>query len=579
MKRNKYLILITITIFALFIRLLNIDKPGGLWYDEMNTYILSSGSFPMGILKAIWRYDFHMPLYYLYVNLWMKFFGTTDVVLRCSSLIWGVLTVPAFYFLGKTYKSEKLGYLLAFTSCLSPVLIYFSQELRFYALLLFLIVLSLNVFLKLLENSNFKYFCSLAVLNLLILYIYTMGIVFVAALNLVLFVHYYFYKKDKFAYFLRYLSIFFILSMPYLIILKIYFLLSKLSLLEQIPPAGLFSIKDIFYLFNDFFSPILTNISYVPDFQLVVNNLNLGYLLTFTMLIPTIIFSFGFLISFKFLNKKFFYILTILLSIIISDFILYFEGSLPLCLRYIIILFPLFLLICADGILSVKNKYIQIGLISVILLVYIFNIIDYKNLPAFSFREKGYNIPVYGLQQLGFRENDVLLSPSGAIMMKKYIKSANYIPVSMHNIIFLDKTKKDAQHIFSYDFVASTNKSNSMKNLIPYFTSTLPTPQLENFIDSEINRMKKGDRIFFVSDYFDTIDTKKVTNFLNNYSDTPTEREFYKANIQGFFYMRLNSDLKYILKNNHSLKKIGLYSMAIENEDYPDWLYIVYKKK
>lgn len=579
MKKNKYLILITITIFALFIRLLNINKPDGLWYDEMMTYILSSGSFPLGVLKDIWRYDFHMPLYYLYVSLWMKLFGTTDIALRCSSLIWGVLSIPAFFCLGKTYKSEKLGYFIAVVACLSPVLIYYSQEFRFYSLLLFLVVLSLNSFLKLLDQADLKNFIILGFLNLLILYIYTVGIVFVFMLNLLLFIHYFLFNRDRLVKVFRYLGILFIFSIPYLIILKIYFYLASLSLMEQIHSIINLNIKMLFCLFNDFFSPILSIIEYVPDFNLVISKLNLGNFLTFCMLLPTFVFGVGFFMNFKAFNKKFIYLLIIIFSILTSNLILYFKGSLPLCLRYVVILAPIFLLICSDGLLSIKNKIIKNSFIGIILIVYIFNIINYKKMPAFAFREKGYNIPVYGLEQVGFSKNDFLLSPAGAIMMKKYINYGNYIPLSMHNIVSLDKTRQDALKMFSYDFVISTNKSNSLNKLIPYFTSSKPTPELENFINSEINKMKKGDKLFFVFDYFDAISPKEVTNFLKNYNGSTREEKIYKENIDGFFYMRLNSDLKYILNNNHSLKKIEVYSMAIEDENYPDWFYIVYEKK
>ena len=49
---KKYKAVILIVLFALIIRLINLDKTGGLWYDEINIYSIASQSFPAGMMKA-----------------------------------------------------------------------------------------------------------------------------------------------------------------------------------------------------------------------------------------------------------------------------------------------------------------------------------------------------------------------------------------------------------------------------------------------------------------------------------------------------------------------------------------------
>lgn len=260
---NQYFILSLIILLSLGVRLLSINIKNGLWYDELLTYTFASEGFPLGIIKTLWHYDYHMPLYYFYVNIWIKLFGSSDIALRLSSAIWGVLAVPAAYFLGKTYKSKNLGYFLAFVSAFSPIIIFVSQEFRFYSMLPALSMLSLAFFLKLLDEPKKKNYLGLIISNLLILYVYTMGIIFVAAEIFALLINFYLYKKDSFKSSIKYFSIFFIFLIPYFILLGNYLYASNKQLLELFSWANMNKYSPLI-LVNDWFSPMITGV-YAQD--------------------------------------------------------------------------------------------------------------------------------------------------------------------------------------------------------------------------------------------------------------------------------------------------------------------------
>lgn len=552
--KKQYFILLIITLAALFVRLLNIDRPDGLWYDEMLTYFFSSESFPLGILKTLWRNDYHMPLYYIYVHFWMKFLGTNDVILRLSSVFWGVLSVPAFFYLGEIYKSKKLGYFLAVISAFSPIMIYYSQEFRFYSMLIFFTIISLIFFLKLLEEPNKKNFFLFGSSNLIILYIYTMGILFVGLETLILLIDFYLYKKDAFHKLIKYLFVFFILSIPYFVLLFSYSYFANQVIIGPFDYAENLTAYFILAVINNFFSPLLTCIMGIMDFNNFAKGSPLGALLITFLIIPTECFLLGLVASFSNLNKKFLYMIIILLAIILIYAGLSVNGKLAFALKYMIIMLPIVLLICSDGLLSIRIKFIKLTCICLIFLVYFYNILNYKFMPAFNNYISGYKQAAMVLNDLTITKEDYVLFLNGSGLFKKYSPNGNFIPLNYHEIICLDKTKTEALKMFNKEFVSAANSRNSMSKLKPYLLSSKPTPELENFINSYIEKIHKSNRLIYIDEVFD-VKPDIVRDFVKKYESTKLQGKFDNRSLFGLFYIRFKEDLSTILNNNKSLKE------------------------
>jgi uncharacterized membrane protein len=77
--------------------------------------------------------DFHPPLYHFIIHFWSKL-GSSEPFLRLPSVCFGVATIYIFYLLLKELTNEKLAVIAAWLLALSPLHIYFSQELRMYSL-------------------------------------------------------------------------------------------------------------------------------------------------------------------------------------------------------------------------------------------------------------------------------------------------------------------------------------------------------------------------------------------------------------------------------------------------------------
>lgn len=571
---NQYFILTIITLAALFIRLLNIDKPTGLWYDEMLTYIFSSKNFPLGILKALWREDFHMPLYYMYVHIWMKLFGSGDIILRLSSVFWGVLTVPAMFYLGKTYKSKSLGYLLAIIGCLSPIMIYYSQEVRFYSMLMFLSTVSVTFFLKFINEPDKKDFSLFFLTNLLILYIYTLGIIFVGIEILILLVHFYLYRKEDLFKFSRYLLGFVVLSIPYFSLLVSYLVAASKTM------VGAFAWGDtntfaISFLFNDWFSPVLRGI-YGHDINYIKNFFVSGQkFLDFLLLsLSTICFVIGIIRSYFKIDKKLSYLTFIVLSFIFVQIILNTGGNFVILTRYTLIVFPILLLISTSGLLQIKSNGLRLLLFGIVFIMFISNVIYYKVSPAFENRLGGYRIPSAELKKLNLTRNDFLIYPNRTELIKKYTSDINMINFDIPGILYLDKTKEESLKVFDKDLVVTTNRKNACEKLMPYFLSDKSTSQMSKFAENIANQIPKGRTLVVITDWF-SINPSLRKDFITRYRKS---QDYYDA-LFDFAYGKLQDDLFHSIYNTRAFsKEKDYFACPVGRKNINRWHFVAYRK-
>jgi hypothetical protein len=111
------------------------------WVDEGATVHLLRSDFA-GMLDGLTVTEKTPPLYYLLAWLWTRPFGTGEVGVRSLSALIGVLTIPAAYALARELVSERAALITAALVAVNPLLVWYSQESRAYALLVLLATLA-----------------------------------------------------------------------------------------------------------------------------------------------------------------------------------------------------------------------------------------------------------------------------------------------------------------------------------------------------------------------------------------------------------------------------------------------------
>lgn len=150
----------------------------GLWYDEITSLISATGhaaaqtsidvelsssrltqlgqeSHLADVLRVS-QYEPHPPLYFLLLNLWIRFFGTSEAAVRSLSAIVSIFSIPMIFVITSKLLNEKVGLMSAAIFSISSYQIYYAQEVRVYALVVFLGLLSTFLFLKILETHERK---------------------------------------------------------------------------------------------------------------------------------------------------------------------------------------------------------------------------------------------------------------------------------------------------------------------------------------------------------------------------------------------------------------------------------------
>jgi mannosyltransferase len=171
-----------IMIAGFLLRLHNLAKES-LWFDEGNALRLTvldfSNFLKEGLVQA--------PLYFKLLKYWVVLFGDSAYSMRFLSLIFGVLAVFAMYKVGELLFDKPTGLLGALITAISPFQIQYSQEVKYYSLMMFLTLLSYYFFLQQFKRSRntdslFYILCIAAML-----YIHNYAIFIVAAQNLYFF--------------------------------------------------------------------------------------------------------------------------------------------------------------------------------------------------------------------------------------------------------------------------------------------------------------------------------------------------------------------------------------------------------
>jgi mannosyltransferase len=125
------------------------------WYDESVTVELLHKSLG-GLLYTLPHSESTPPLYYVVAWGWARVFGFGEVGLRSLSAVLGTATVAVAYLLARFLVSVRAAVFSSALLALSPMLIWYSQEARSYALLGFFCVASALAFAHALQAPTWR---------------------------------------------------------------------------------------------------------------------------------------------------------------------------------------------------------------------------------------------------------------------------------------------------------------------------------------------------------------------------------------------------------------------------------------
>jgi uncharacterized membrane protein len=174
----------SLTIVGLLLRLPGLNL--GLWRDEASTYFnalpLSFGEF----ISRVTDSELNPPAFFLLMDQWMQWFGTTAVPFKIPALIFGLLLIWSIYLLGREIHSHRVGVVAAAIATFARESIYYSQEARPYTLVALFSCLTVWMYCKALNHPNQKgALYGFVLCATLLLYIQYTGLLLVSSLAVI----------------------------------------------------------------------------------------------------------------------------------------------------------------------------------------------------------------------------------------------------------------------------------------------------------------------------------------------------------------------------------------------------------
>ena len=160
-SRNNIIIFLFIFIIAFILRLIYFNQLDS-WFDEWNMLYTVDPNVSNEITWKRYfgdRGDGFLPEYYPPLNAFtlkyfLSLFGYTTESARIYSLIFGLSSCVAFYYLSNFFSKNNNDYLSNYVFALNLFLIWQSSEIRPHSFVLFFAILNLILFINLIKNNK-----------------------------------------------------------------------------------------------------------------------------------------------------------------------------------------------------------------------------------------------------------------------------------------------------------------------------------------------------------------------------------------------------------------------------------------
>ncbi len=168
-KINKPLLFFVLTFLSLtiFVRSYEITNES-LYGDE--PYSIFQAQKSLSELKEIFLHDQNPPMHIALLHFWIKIFGISDVSAKMFSVICSALAGLVLFLFTKKHINKQSAYLVSFLFLFSNAQQFYATEVRPYALIQLLCILSFYFYFNIIKSQNKRDIIFLFLTNTLLLY-------------------------------------------------------------------------------------------------------------------------------------------------------------------------------------------------------------------------------------------------------------------------------------------------------------------------------------------------------------------------------------------------------------------------
>jgi mannosyltransferase len=188
LERNRPWLVVGLVGLAFALRVMGLDFQS-LWRDEVDAIRFASQPLHK-LLQLLLNPGQNGPLYYFALRPWLALAGQSGFALRFFSAALGTLAVPLVYRLGRRLfpSLPTLSLLAAFLTATSPYLIWYGQEGKMYALVVVLVLVSMECYLAALERGGWGRWLLYVVVTSIACYVHLIAALMIPVQMLLFFV-------------------------------------------------------------------------------------------------------------------------------------------------------------------------------------------------------------------------------------------------------------------------------------------------------------------------------------------------------------------------------------------------------
>lgn len=185
-KRRNWIVLLAILALAALLRLYRLEDES-LWYDEVvSVQVVDAPSFAEFLDEERKLDPAIVPLYFFLEYHWWHHVWASEYGLRILSVLLGLTTVAAVWWLGRNVYSSRAGAVAAFCTAMAISQVYYAQEIRMYALMIPLAASSILTLERAVASANRYWWLANWIANGLLVWTHILGTLVLAVQGLAL---------------------------------------------------------------------------------------------------------------------------------------------------------------------------------------------------------------------------------------------------------------------------------------------------------------------------------------------------------------------------------------------------------
>jgi mannosyltransferase len=189
------LYLFLIILLGIVLRIYTIGNES-LWADEGWSFY--RGTMSIGaLLSDLFFNENNPPVYYVFINIWIKIAGDSEIAIRLPSAIFGIILIYCNFRIGELLYDKTVGLWFSFITAISLFFIEYSQEARVYMLFALLASLSMKSYFELQVNSGVSKYAKYVLWTVLLIYSHVYSVFLVFAQNIIFVFQRFIFQKES----------------------------------------------------------------------------------------------------------------------------------------------------------------------------------------------------------------------------------------------------------------------------------------------------------------------------------------------------------------------------------------------